>query len=43
MLSYARTSPTPGETLILNEEFNDFNLDLWKHEISMVSGSVFVS
>lgn len=25
-----------GETLILNEEFDSLNLDLWKHEISMV-------
>ena len=29
------TSAT-GETLILDEEFDHFNLNLWKHEITMV-------
>eukprot|EP00752_Nemacystus_decipiens_P007385 g6605.t1 len=27
-----------GETLILNEEFDSFNLDLWQHEITMGGG-----
>jgi len=27
------------EALILNEEFDSFNLDLWKHEITMVSAT----
>lgn len=27
---------TAGETLILDEEFNSLNLDLWQHEITMV-------
>lgn len=30
------TSTAREETLIFNEEFQDFNLDLWKHEITMV-------
>lgn len=30
-------SDAAGETLILDEEFDgEFNLNLWKHEISMV-------
>ena len=29
-------SSATGETLIFDEEFDDFNFDLWKHEITMV-------
>ncbi|CAN0313277.1 unnamed protein product, partial [Scytosiphon promiscuus] len=30
--------PPTEEKLILNEEFDSFNLDLWKHEITMGGG-----
>jgi hypothetical protein len=32
----ARTGPAPGDVLILEDDFTNFNLTLWKHELTLV-------
>lgn len=31
----AVAAPGPGEVLIFDEEFNTFNLSIWKHELTL--------
>lgn len=40
---YAPTGQICANTLIFNEDFNNFNMDLWMHKVTMDGGGVSIS